>query len=474
MLRVLGRPQVLCDGVPRRELMRIGALSLFGGLTLPRWVEASRSDRREDTGAGPIGHHVQPARRPDAHGHVRPQARRPRRDPRRVPADRHVAARPADLRAPAEAREVDAPGDPDPHVQPRVQLARPAAVHDRLHRQPAPGPGPPTDPPDIGAICQYLGLGPERPARRRLHAVLSRLGRRVGGAAGPTAGSSGGSTIRSSRSASRPSTASRGVKYYDPVLPVGEPHLPGADSLDAMPALRLGRRRSLLDQLDALASRADSSHGGGNHGRLQRRAFALLTSSKTREAFDLSAEPAKVREAYGRNLTGSSLLTARRLVEAGVPFVSVHQEIFGHYGHSYDMHENNFGMLKDFNLPLARPGRPRAARGPRRPRAARLDAGGRDGRDGPLAAGQRQGGPRPLAAVRLQPAVRRRRRSRGWSTGRATGSAPTRPATRSRPPTSWRRSITCWASTRAMTVPDRTGRPIPIAHGGEPVRALIA
>lgn len=46
------------------------------------------------------------------------------------------------------------------------------------------------------------------------------------------------------------------------------------------------------------------------------------------------------------------MLVARRLVEAGVPFISVHQEIFKHYGHSYDMHENNFGMLKNFNLPM--------------------------------------------------------------------------------------------------------------------------
>ena len=46
------------------------------------------------------------------------------------------------------------------------------------------------------------------------------------------------------------------------------------------------------------------------------------------------------------------MLVARRLVEAGVPFISVHQEIFSHYGHAYDMHENNFSMLKNHNLPL--------------------------------------------------------------------------------------------------------------------------
>src|SRR5258708_12944073 len=78
----------------------------------------------------------------------------------------------------------------------------------------------------------------------------------------------------------------------------------------------------------------------------------MLTSSQTRDAFDLSREPDSLRDRYGRNLSGSSLLVARRLVEAGVPFISVHAEIFGKYGHSYHMHENNFAMLKNSNLPI--------------------------------------------------------------------------------------------------------------------------
>src|SRR2546421_5506610 len=86
--------------------------------------------------------------------------------------------------------------------------------------------------------------------------------------------------------------------------------------------------------------------------QFQERAFSLVSSSATRTAFDLAREPQHVRERYGRTLSGSSMLVARRLVEAGVPFISVHAEIFGNTGHSYDMHENNFGMLKDHNLPI--------------------------------------------------------------------------------------------------------------------------
>jgi uncharacterized protein (DUF1501 family) len=46
------------------------------------------------------------------------------------------------------------------------------------------------------------------------------------------------------------------------------------------------------------------------------------------------------------------MLVARRLVEAEVPFISVHAENFIPHGFTYDMHENNFGMLRDYNLPV--------------------------------------------------------------------------------------------------------------------------
>jgi uncharacterized protein (DUF1501 family) len=55
----------------------------------------------------------------------------------------------------------------------------------------------------------------------------------------------------------------------------------------------------------------------------QQRAFTLLTSEETRRAFDLSREPARLRERYGRNSYGQSCLLARRLVEAGTRMVVV-------------------------------------------------------------------------------------------------------------------------------------------------------
>jgi len=210
----------------------------------------------------------------------------------------------------------------------------------------------PTDPPDIGAICQYVGRGPaDVPGAICLPCFpgWGENGYRRGGPYGGFLGSQFDPLF----SLCKP-TFEREPKanYYDPVMPMGEPYLPGLESQPEMTVDRFQARRSLLGQLDDEFRRSSDSHAQRRLGKFQQRAHELLTSSKTRDAFDLSRESAQVRDRYGRNLYGSSLLIARRLVEAGVPFVSVHQEIFRHYGHAYDMHENNFSMLKKFNLPL--------------------------------------------------------------------------------------------------------------------------
>jgi uncharacterized protein (DUF1501 family) len=81
----------------------------------------------------------------------------------------------------------------------------------------------------------------------------------------------------------------------------------------------------------------------------QQRAFRLLGSSATGTAFDLAAEPARLRERYGRTQFGQSLLLARRLAEAGVPLINVH------YCHtptgSWDTHGKHFSQMKESLCP---------------------------------------------------------------------------------------------------------------------------
>src|SRR5207244_10709457 len=82
------------------------------------------------------------------------------------------------------------------------------------------------------------------------------------------------------------------------------------------------------------------------HGHYER-AFALLASRRATEAFDLSKEPANVRERYGMNIHGQAVLQARRLVEAGVPLVTVFWQNDGLTNVSvyWDTHNRSFKDL---------------------------------------------------------------------------------------------------------------------------------
>lgn len=74
-----------------------------------------------------------------------------------------------------------------------------------------------------------------------------------------------------------------------------------------------------------------------------------MTSPAAKRAFDIHAEPEKIRDAYGRNTLGQSCLMARRLVEAGVRCVTVEHS-------NWDTHDGNFATLKKRPLAAARPG----------------------------------------------------------------------------------------------------------------------
>ncbi|MCA9066704.1 MAG: DUF1501 domain-containing protein [Planctomycetaceae bacterium] len=101
---------------------------------------------------------------------------------------------------------------------------------------------------------------------------------------------------------------------------------------------RLDKRRSLLAQFDH-ARRGLNNHVIDTYDQYQQRALALVTSEKTRQALDLRNEPASLRDRYGRHLFGQSTLMARRMVEAGARFVTVHYDCVD--GYSWDSHQNS-------------------------------------------------------------------------------------------------------------------------------------
>lgn len=107
---------------------------------------------------------------------------------------------------------------------------------------------------------------------------------------------------------------------------------------------RLDRRKSLLQQLDDQRRLADEYGSIQAFDKFRQQALELVTSEKTRNAFDIRKEADKLRDQYGRNLFGQSTLVARRLVEAGARFVTVHYDCVD--GYSWDSHQNSDDVAK--------------------------------------------------------------------------------------------------------------------------------
>jgi hypothetical protein len=143
---------------------------------------------------------------------------------------------------------------------------------------------------------------------------------------------------------------------YSPLLLSGDPNaagwtIPELSLLDSVTRDRLETRRELLRQVDAARVGLDLAGAMTESDALRQQSFDLLSSASLRRAFDLSQEQESVRDRYGRNIHGQCVLLARRLVEHGVPIVSVNWHNDGKT--FWDTHGNNFNRLKDDLIPPA-------------------------------------------------------------------------------------------------------------------------
>ena len=153
--------------------------------------------------------------------------------------------------------------------------------------------------------------------------------------------------------------AAGGIKYsgagymgaaYNPLMVRPDPNAANFSVEDvtipeAIGTERTQRRRRMLQRLDAWQRQVDASAGAVfDRSQFYQQAYDLITSPTAKRAFKLDEEQFALRDRYGRHREGQSTLLARRLVEAGVRFVTV--EFNG-----YDTHADNFGRLKKELLP---------------------------------------------------------------------------------------------------------------------------
>ena len=350
MLRLLGPGGMSCDGMSRRDVLHVGALATLGGATL----------------AGPVVSQAQAATSPgkiksviliDLFG-----------GPSHIDMFDPKPLAPSEVRGEFGVISTTVPGYQICEHLPkladwmdRVTLIRTLSHGYNSHNPYAVMTGytggndardyfsRPDDYPSMGSVCHYLGLAkPGLPPYIVLPALpgYTQALRRCGPYAGYLGQQYDPLFSTCDPKHTHPLQAGK-EDYNDQALQIGDPRLPSLQG-DLTVDL-LDRRRTLLEQLDSQAVKLESSRPR-MMSHWQKQAFELLLSSSVRNSFQMSGESDATRERYGRDLFGSSVLMARRLVEAGVTYVTVHTESKGN-GH-WDTHANNFNMLKNLRLPF--------------------------------------------------------------------------------------------------------------------------
>lgn len=304
MLKITGQGKShTCDGVTRRDVLQVGALGAVG-LTLPQYMAAEANgaikDKDDDRACIMIFNLGAPSHvdtfdmKPDA---------------------------PAEVRGPFKPIKTASPEIQISEILPRhakvadkFSLVRScyhtsAAVHDagwqmmQTGRQFSGG----VNYPHAGAAMSYLrGRKTDLPPFVVLPETMGRGGGNLpNGQAGGFLG-----------------------KAHDPFALMADPSKPEFQVPDLLPpddigTARLNRRRRMRDVVDQTVKNFEATENAQLLDKNFQAAFRLMTSSQARDAFDLSKEPKKVRERYGMTRFGQCCLLARRLIEAGVRFVTI-------------------------------------------------------------------------------------------------------------------------------------------------------
>ncbi len=257
----------------------------------------------------------------------------------------------------------------------------------------------------------------------------------------------------------------------------GEPFLPNSVLEGGLTIDALNSRRTLLSQVDEQLRRGEAQNAFTSFDRYHQRAFDVLTSSTMRAAFDLAHEDPKLVDRYGRTLFGNSSLIGRRLIESGVRFVNVTWDLFWDrikidYD-AWDTHTRNFSILKDNKLP-----------GLDQTYTALLeDLEHRGLLDETLVVIMSEMGRTP----KINGSAGRDHWTYCYSVvlagagirgGSVYGASDAHAAyVKDKPVSTSDICATiyeCLGIDSDMTVPDRTGRPVQIAHGGRPIREILA
>ena len=322
MLHLTGKGQAhTCDGVTRRDFLQVGALGAIG-LSLPDLLAAKAQGavaKDHDERSVIMIFNLGAPSQLDTFD-MKPDA-------------------PVEIRGPFKSIKTNAPGIEISEILPlhakhadKFSLVRScfhtaAAVHDTGHQMMQTGRlftgG--INTPHAGCALAYLrGRKSDLPA----HVILPEP-------MGPTGGN-------------LPHGQDAGFlgKAYDPFALMADPSQPNFKVPDLLPPpeigeVRLERRRKLRSIVDETVNHFAGSDNAKLLDSNFEAAFRMMTSPQARAAFDLSKEPTEVRERYGMNRFGQCCLLSRRLIEAGVRFVTVNTFLTVFNEITWDIHGSN-------------------------------------------------------------------------------------------------------------------------------------
>jgi hypothetical protein len=373
MLRVLGSPKKLCDGLTRRDMLWAGGLGLFGlgleGFLRLQEAQASAAARRVRPSFGRAkacillflygspsqveSYDMKPDSPVEFRGELRPiRSALPGCDVcELLPHVSRIMDRVTVVRSMSHPYPIHGVAYATTGV-PVIDIPMELNPHDARHW------------PFVGSVVDYLGRG--RSARRRggvpdnIALPWAFSSQRVGEV--PRAGPYGaflGNAYNPIWTEFHGRATRRTVKtLQEQRLEVMEPYMGISpdSSFELVSATRLGpditldrlrRRRSLVEQMEQARRQQDRTAAGESLDRYRAMAYNLIGSTQVQEALNLEREPRPLRESYGMTVFGQAALCARRLVEAGSRFVTVFWDEFGLAGSGWDTHWDHYPRLRN-------------------------------------------------------------------------------------------------------------------------------
>lgn len=365
MLKMLGSPRRCCDGLTRRETLAAGALTALGGFGFPQFLAAKEAGAVRPGKAKSVillyllgGAATQDMfdLKPDAPQEVRSEFKPIATSASGVQICEHLPKMARWMHKAAIVRTVNHQAgchNTLPSYTGYETLLSDITTSKEHY------------PPSMGSVCEYLRrqnetVSPKSPAGADLPDYVYMpcyLGwgqniRRPG----PYGGFLGRpfDALTTECEPHRPPDTAEPVPGKPQTI-LGVPRLASGQLPAEITIDRLDSRRTLLQQIDNQVRRLESTRAVESFDRLKRQAFDVLTASQLKSAFDVDSEDPKLAERYGRTLFGHSTLIARRLVERGVRFVNVTWDLFWDrvkidYD-AWDTHQKNFSILRENKLP---------------------------------------------------------------------------------------------------------------------------